>query len=447
MWQQVASADQTETTTDNLLSNGNFSSGLDSWTIEDSDKIKYDSRCYGDLCQSVRWSGNLGKTISQTIDNLDENYIIKNVNVSFTALGCNNVANTSTWCSQGTDYDKVQVTINLSDGVNQENLYLEQELDYNDGTLDYALTTSTLDSWLTQDTSINFGMTGIDTGNWSGQFGPIVDNINLNLDLETYTPVTVEPTVEPQVVVDIEPVVEVIEEVTMVEGLDLDTEVTLDIINDMDMIAPIPEATVSAIPEVDMASVEVNMDMDMDMDIDVEIDMEDMEIEEVEQTEQTEEIVSEETEIETASNESSNIQQPGGSDGKESSKKESSKKTATKSKDSKSSKPTAVAKTKAKATKSKSSTTKSQAKDTKTDGQLNQATLPVEYLQIITESITIQETISLTQEMIYGSQQEYNLNTSGITVAGLDNNSSSRWRNLQDERKRFKAPVYRKKSQ
>jgi hypothetical protein len=423
MWQLVALGNQTETTTDNLLTNKDFDSELDSWTIEDSDYIKYDGSCYSStgLCQSVRWSSNLGKTISQTINNLDDNYIIKNVYVSFTALGCNNTA-AGGWCTQDA-YDKVQVTINLSDGTNQENVYLEQELDYNDGTLDYALSTSTLDTWLTQDTSINFAMTGIDTGNWDGQFGPIVDNINLQLGIEEYVPVVAQPTVIEPVVV--EPIIEepiVVEEIKveeqkMVEGLDLNTEVTLDIINDIDVVNPLPE-------------------------------IQEIKIEEPEQL--TMASPEETPEIETTTNEPSDIRTEGENNGKEETKeaKQDNKESSEESKDSKdNNKPVSIAKAKTTTTKSKSTSTKAESKTAKTDGAIEQPVLPVEYLQIITESITIQETISLTQEMIYGRQQEYNLNTSSITIAGLDNNSSSRWRNLQDERKRFKAPVYRKKSQ
>ena len=71
-----------------------------------------------------------------------------------------------------------------------------------------------------------------------------------------------------------------------------------------------------------------------------------------------------------------------------------------------------------------------------------QLPLPIAYLQNITESITLVETISLEQEMIYGGQQVDNLNTSSITIIALDNNTSSRWSNLQNESKRFKAPKY-----
>lgn len=421
----VALNSYAETTSDNLLTNKDFDSGLDSWTVEDSTKIMLDTNCYSEsgLCQSVRWSSDLGKTISQTITELDDNYIIKNVYVSFTALGCNNTA-AGGWCTQDS-YDKVQVTINLSDGSNSENLYLEQSLDYNDGTLDYALTTSTLDTWLTQDTSINFAMTGIDTGNWNGWFGPIVDNISLQLGLEEYVPLVVEPNVvesnvvEPVIVepVIVEPVINVvepviIEEKNIVEGLDLNTEVTLDIISDVDMVNPLPE-------------------------------IQEIKIEEPQQP--TIELSDETPEIEATTNEPSDIRTAGESDGKEESKqaKQDDKKSSEESKNSKDdNKPVINAKVKTTTNKSKSTNTKTESKTAKIDGEIEQSILPVEYLQIISESITIQETVSLTQEMIYGREQEYNLNTSGITVVSLDNNSSSRWRSLQDERKRFKAPSY-----
>ena len=418
-----------ETTSDNLLTNKDFDSGLDSWTVEDSTKIMLDTNCYsqGGLCQSVRWSSDLGKTISQTITELDDNYIIKNVYVSFTALGCNNTA-AGGWCTQD-GYDKVQVTINLFDGSNSENLYLEQSLDYNDGTLDYALTTSTLDTWLTQDTTINFAITGIDTGNWDGWFGPIVDNINLQLGLEEYIPIVAEPSV-------VEPI-EIVEQPVMVEGLDLNTEVTLDIINDVDIINPLPEIDLTM-------EVDINVDMDIEVNVSDNIEIEEIEIESTTEPEQSTELVSSETqgEIETSKNDTSNIR--GESNDKEENKEISSKEKDSKeeSRDSKNNTANNTTEGKTSNVKSTSEDNTSENQTTQIDKEIDTNSLPFEYLQMIQESITIQENVSLTQEQIYGREQEYNLNTSGITVVSLDNNSSSRWRSLQDERKRFKAPSY-----
>ena len=406
-----------ETTTDNLLTNKDFDSKLESWTVEDSNYIAYDGNCYNEsgLCQAVRWSGDLGKTISQTINNLDDNYIIKNVYVSFTALGCNNTA-AGGWCTQD-GYDKVQVTINLSDGSNSENLYLEQSLDYNDGTLDYALTTSTLDIWLTQDTNINFAMTGIDTGNWDGQFGPIVDNINLQLGIEKYVPMVVEPTVvEPVVVKEIK-----VEEQKMVEGLNLDTEVTLDIINDVDIIS-----NIDVEPIIDIQDIKIEEPLEINIENETNNQIEEItEIKEIE-------IQGDEGSIVSSNN---NDDQKGEvNETKDVEEKVSEKKETDNTK--------SLAKdTTESQSKDKPSTTEV-SKSVETDSSTQEITLPIEYLQVIQDTITISETIDLTQEQIYGGQQVDYLNTSGITVVSLDNNSSSRWRSLQDERKRFKAPSY-----
>ena len=249
--------------TDNLLSNGNFSNQLNDWTVEDATKIKHDANCYAGgsdasgLCKSVRWSSNLGKTISQTISNLDPGYDIDNINVSFTALGCNNEANSSTWCTQGTDYDKVQATIELSYGDTTETYVLEQTLDYNDGTQDYSLSTETLSDWTTDNTTIDFSITGIDTGNWSGWFAPIVDNINLNLTISETPVVIIEPmVVEPLVV---EP--EVIEN-TVIEGLNLETELITDVILDMPVELPKTQLVSVELPEIDMPIEEVQIEIE-----------------------------------------------------------------------------------------------------------------------------------------------------------------------------------------
>jgi len=386
-----------------------------------------DTNCYSEsgLCQSVRWSSDLGKTISQTITELDDNYIIKNVYVSFTALGCNNTA-AGGWCTQD-GYDKVQVTINLSDGSNSENLYLEQSLDYNDGTLDYALTTSTLDTWLTQDTTINFAMTGIDTGNWDGWFGPIVDNINLQLGLEEYIPMISKPNVVEPIVVEeikVEPIVveEIkVEQPAMVEGLNLDTEVTLDIINDVDIIS-----NIDVEPIIDIQDIKIEEPLEINIENETNNQIEEItEIKEIE-------IQGDEGSIVSSNN---NDDQKGEvNEAKDVEEKVSEKKETDNTK--------SLAKdTTESQSKDKPSTTEV-SKSVETDSSTQEITLPIEYLQVIQDTITISETIDLTQEQIYGGQQVDYLNTSGITVVSLDNNSSSRWRSLQDERKRFKAPSY-----
>jgi len=405
--------------TDNLLSNGNFSNQLNDWTVEDATKIKHDANCYAGgsdasgLCKSVRWSSNLGKTISQTISNLDPGYDIDNINVSFTALGCNNEANSSTWCTQGTDYDKVQATIELSYGDTTETYVLEQTLDYNDGTQDYSLSTETLSDWTTDNTTIDFSITGIDTGNWSGWFAPIVDNINLNLTISETPVVIIEPmVVEPLVV---EP--EVIEN-TVIEGLNLETELITDVILDMPVELPKTQLVSVELPEIDMPIEEVQIEIEESItEGGGEVETETTEQNEVVSEEVAEETESEEETIQEASSEESEPEE---------------------------STPTTKPKRTNKTVDSKPVPKPSQnvKKDTG-DKQISIASIV--YLQIIPETIKIQEKVSLTQEMIY--EQDISSLTSNITIDYIIGDSSSRWDRMVGERHKYKTTSYRGSSQ
>ena len=405
--------------TDNLLSNGNFSNQLNDWTVEDATKIKHDANCYAGgsdasgLCKSVRWSSNLGKTISQTISNLDPGYDIDNINVSFTALGCNNEANSSTWCTQGTDYDKVQATIELSYGDTTETYVLEQTLDYNDGTQDYSLSTETLSDWTTDNTTIDFSITGIDTGNWSGWFAPIVDNINLNLTISETPVVIIEPmVVEPLVV---EP--EVIEN-TVIEGLNLETELITDVILDMPVELPKTQLVSVELPEIDMPIEEVQIEIEESItEGGGEVETETTEQNEVVSEEVAEETESEEETIQEASSEESEPEE---------------------------STPTTKPKRTNKTVDSKPVPKPSQnvKKDTG-DKQISIASMV--YLQIIPETIKIQEKVSLTQEMIY--EQDISSLTSNITIDYIIGDCSSRWDRMVGERHKYKTTSYRGSSQ
>ena len=407
-----------ETTTDNLLTNKDFDSALDNWTIEDSDYIKFDSSCYNEtgLCQSVRWSGDLGKTISQTISNLESNYIVKNVYVSFTALGCNNEANSSTWCSQGTDYDKVQTVIELSDGTSQENLYLEQTLDYNDGTQDYSLSTQTLDTWLTNDLTIDFSMTGIDTGNWSGQYGPIVDNINLQLGLEEYVPVVAK-----------------VEETKMIEGLDLDTEIVTDVIIDTPMQIDVANVQLPDLPPVEIKIPET---IDMPQEIEVVEEIQEINVEPIEDL--VEEVVEQPEELKETSMEEDLAEAKEEVDEPETKERDSKKEEnsdteeATTEKDQEKSKPKAVAKVNKPVVKAN--------KPSENADTLGEVILPLTYLQVMQDTIKITETVSLTQEMIY--EQDIGSLASSATYDSLKRSSRSRFNGMVDVRPKYSFGSY-----
>jgi hypothetical protein len=438
---------QAETTSDNLLDNGDFSTGdLSGWTVEDSDKIQYEGNCYNEsgLCQSVRWSTDLGKTLSQTIEDLSEGYDIDTIHLDFTALGCNNEA-TGAWCSEGTDYDKVQAVIQLSDGTNTENLYLEQTLDYNDGTKDYGLSTQTLDAWTTDGTSINFSITGIDTGNWSGQYGPIVDNLSLYLTMtETPVPVVIEPIVEikPEVIEPIveikpeviEPIVEikpeviepveevvVIEETTVIQGLDLDTEIVTDVILDTPIETDITMNDLPSLPPVDIDLPDI---IEAPLEIDVVEEIQEIQVEEGAKV--TEEVVEQpeelkETDMEEDLAEAEEVEETESSEEEKAESKEETE--VAESKDEPKSK------VEQKSEQPKSEVSEAPKENTGFE-QIDVSTMIG--LQVIPQTITIQETVSLTQEMIY--EQDIGALASGATYDSLISSANSRWLRMVDVR-------------
>ena len=447
-----------QTTSDNLLSNGNFSDGLNDWTVEDATKTKYDSNCYANgtdasgLCKSVRWSSDQGKTISQTIQNLEQGYDIDGVNVSFTALGCNNEANSSTWCTQGTDYDKVQATVKLYKNTDTENLYLEQTLDYNDGTQHYSLSSNTLSDWTTDDTSIDFAITGIDTGNWSGWYAPIVDNISLTLDLSE---TVIEQTIITTPQANVEPIIEtnntVEETVTMISGLDLEVSVVNDVILETSDIVEIPQveiievAVIEELPVIeDLPEIPETIDsievVDVPEIVDViesiesveeiaeieEIQIKEIEIEEVAEQEDAEENVEEPTELaETTMEEDlAEANEPEKKSKKSEKTKKKSKKIGSNSQNK---------------GKGESKSTSSTSKKTKSN-----LDIPVLFtLLSIQDSITIQDKVTITQDFT-DYEQDTSAFSSNVAWDRLNSSTNDNWSNLDSLKPLFSFRGYRK---
>ena len=451
MWSNLSAE---TTTTDNLLTNNSFTTDTSGWELSDSnqEKVKRDPNSYSDSAsKSVRFRYQ-GGSISQDVDisNVPGNHIVKEINMGYQSIGCGNTG--SQWCNAGAD-DTVTSTITLSSTDTAEVISNVTAVPYEDGWNDYSFSEEVLGTFNTDDLNISLTITGNDTGNSSNWYGPIIDNINLTLTIEEY----------------IAPVAE-----TTIQGLDLSTEITLDIIDIPDIQIEIPEI-------VDIPEIEIDIPNTIDMPeltevptITEEIKIEIPEIAEVEPIQEIEEIkIDEQDTVETkeettdtvetkeegvaeektisASNENSNIRNKGEitNDKAKLKTKESVKKKTNKEKNDK--KESKENKGAAEKPKSKSAITKSKP-TSKTGSSVEKApsnpqlTLPIEYLQVLQDTITIYEAIDLTQEMIYGGQQEYNLNTSGITVVSLDNNSSSRWGNLQNESKRYQAPSYNRRS-
>ena len=599
------SADQT--TTDNLLTNNTFDENTNGWTLSDSN-VKRDSNSYPDAGNSptIRFNGQTS-TISQLVNltGIEQGKEIKSYTVKYNGYGCGNTPNG--WCTAGGD-DTIVTNITFTDGTTTEISSHTVAVPYEDGWTHHTFTKSINDTFLTDNVAIGFELSGIDTGDSSHWLGPITDNYELMVTYQDYVapvvepvvvepvviepvvvePVVIEPIVEEVIVIEpiveevivvepiieivviepiiedvvvVEPIVEqviepvaIIEEIVVIEetiigGLELSTEVTLDLIQEirveipqMEIIEMPPDmpdiANIQPIDTIEIEMPEMNMDMDMDMaepvdtmsidmpemvemppviqEIKIEMPVDMPEIIEVEPIQEIQEIQVQDTPqqqpemvettnerqeespenkeqasqeidsgttgeiasgseggIETSSESGSNVRESSSSQ-KDKGKTKESTATADQGDEPKETTTVATTKTKTKessdagtnSTQSKSKT-KSNVKDVKPvvavkkntsrpkatlevstakPKVIEQLPLPIAYLQIITDSISIVETISLRQEQIYGGEQEYNLNTSSITIAGLDNNSSRRWNNLQNERKRFKAPKYSRRS-
>ena len=465
-----------ETTTDNLLNNPNFTTDTSGWELSDNnqDKVKRDPATYsGSASKSVRFRYQ-GGNISQDVDmsGVSENHLIKEINMNFDSIGCGNSG--SQWCNAGAD-DTVVSTITLSTESTSEVLSETVAVPYEDGWESYSFTKDVTGDFNTDDTSLNLTITGNDTGNSSNWYGPIIDNLSLSLTIEEYVaPVVVEPIVEPLVVepIVVEPIV-IIEE-TLIEGLTLDTEIVNDVILQPVAIEIPTLPDLPDLPEVSEISPEVpevSMNIEVpEISVDIpEIPVEVPEIEvveEIQEIEVSEPVVEEIAEVEletpeelkeqnmeedikesqneteqTAESEVEGNENSELSDSSEAEVKSDESKVVkkSKSKDSKTKKKNGVKEQTAKNTPNKTTKTnkpkvvakvKKPATNADKLGQINITTMV--YLQVIPQTITIQETVSLTQENIY--EQDIGALASSATYDNLIGGASRRWVRMVDVR-------------
>ena len=465
-----------ETTTDNLLNNPDFTTDTSGWELSDNnqDKVKRDPATYSDSAsKSVRFRYQ-GGSISQDVDisGVSENHLIKEINMNFDSIGCGNSG--SQWCNAGAD-DTVVSTITLSTESTAEVLSETIAVPYEDGWESYSFTKEVTGDFNTDDTSLNLTITGNDTGNSSNWWGPIIDNLSLSLTIEEYVapivvePIVVEPIIEPVV---IEPIV-VIEE-TLIEGLSLDTEIVNDVIlqpvaieiptlPDLPDLPEVSEIT-PEVPEISM-NIEVP---EISVDIpEIPVEIPEIEVvEEIQEIEVSEPVVEEIAEVEletpeelkeqnmeedikesqneaeqTAESEVEGNENSELSDSSEAEVKSDESKVVkkSKSKDSKSKKKNDAKEQTAKNTSNKTTknnkpkvVAKVKKPTTNADklGQINITTMV--YLQVIPQTITIQETVSLTQEMIY--EQDIGALASSDAYDSLIGSASSRWVRMVDVR-------------
>ena len=475
-------ASHADTTTDNLLNNPNFTTDTSGWELSDNNqnKVKRDPMTYsGSASKSVRFRYQ-GGNISQDVDisGVSENHLIKEINMNFDSIGCGNTG--GQWCTAGAD-DTVVSTITLSTESTAEVLSETIAVPYEDGWESYSFTKDVTGEFNTDDTSLNLTITGNDTGNSGNWWGPIIDNLSLSLTIEEYVaPVVVEPVVvEPIVEVVIEPIV-VIEE-TLIEGLSLDTEIVNDVIlqpvaievptlpdlpdlPEVSEITPeVPEISVNIevpeisvdidipeipveVPEIEVVEeiqeIQVNepveeiAEVDVDIETPEELNTEDTHDEDIQESAtndepepETEEVAEAEPESDTSENtdsESTTTAKNDKSDSKDSKKEKKSKKKVKKEV----AKKTADNKSVAKVNKKSVKKTNKPSSNASSLGQIDITTMV--YLQVIPQTITIQETVSLTQEMIY--EQDIGALASSDAYDSLIGSASRRWVRMVDVR-------------
>ena len=476
-------------TTDNLLTNNSFTTDTSDWELSDSnqEKVKRDPNTYNDSAsKSIRFRYQDGN-ISQDVDISEvlDNHLVKEINMNFQSIGCGNTG--SEWCYGGAD-DTVVNTITLSSTDTTEIITNTTEAPYEDGWSTYSFTEEVTGTFNTDDLNINLTITGNDTGNSSNWYGPIIDNINLTLTIEEY----------------IAPIVEEVVVETMIGGLDLSTEVTLDLIQDIQVMPELEmidmpeleniEISIAPIETIDMPEIELpdiidiqpitEIEMPVDLPETVEVEpiqeIQEIEIEEPveletevaevaeelsedtmeedlaeaedtnnediqenenEQEEEVAEASEQESEETDEKNDDSKLSKSSNSD-----KKEVKKKSITKNKKS-NKKNTKTSSVKTNKSKPKVKTVKQKSLDkTKTNSvniqSIEQIIMPIAYLQVMTDSITIVETISLTQEMIY--EQDITDFTSHVAWDNLNRSTEHRWNNLLGVKPRHSFRGYRK---
>jgi len=413
-----------ETTTDNLLSNDSFTTDTSDWELSDNNqnKVKRDPNTYSDSAsKSVRFRYQ-GGYISQDVDisNVPGNHIVKQIHMNFQSIGCGNTGNQ--WCTAGAD-DTVTNTVTLTSTDTAEVISNTTAVPYEDGWSNYSFTEEVTGDFNTDNLSVNLNVAGDDTGNSSNWYGPIIDNISLTFTIEEYiAPVVVEPIVVQPIV---ETVVEPIIETTVIEGLDLDTEIVTDVIID----APIQiDVTNVQLPDLPPVEIEMPTTIDMPQEIEVVEEIQEINVEPIEDlveevVEQPEELKenSMEEDLAEAKEEVNDIEEKE-TDGKE--EENSDTEETTTEKDQEKPKPKAVAKVNKPVVKAN--------KPSDNADTLGEVILPLTYLQVMQDTIKITETVSLTQEMIY--EQDISAFTSSATYDSLKRSSRSRFNGMVDVR-------------
>ena len=338
--------------------------------------------------------------------------------MNYQAIGCGNTGNE--WCNGGAD-DTLPSTITLSSSSTQEIVSNTTAVPYENRWHTYSFTESISNDFLTQDTSVDLNIAGNDTGNSNNWWGPIIDNISLTFTLEEYIEPIPEPIVQAVPEPIVEPIVELIPESTVIEGLDLDTEIITDVILD----TPIDMAQVE-LPEINLPEV----DIDLEIEVEPEIEMNE---EQIEVVEEEIEIVDEEIDV---VEEPEELKVDSGEDDIKAEKKE---KTEKKEKVAKKTPSNSQNKPRKNISGTKSTPKIKVKSKANAMQQLDIASMV--YLQMIPETIKLQENISLIQESVY--EQDISFITSDTSIDFVIGNSGSRWDSVVGQRHKHQATSYR----
>ena len=243
----LAKAQEQEQTA-NILNNGSFSNETEGWEL--SGNVTYDGNNYGQLNKSVRFNGIDGGLISQKIilSTKDENKIINSIDGTFKSIGCNNKG--SDWCTKtGTldNLDTIDWLVRFEDGSQSEVLIFNFTSDYNHGTITQSFARELTKEFNTSNTNVEVIVSGFDTGGWAGQYGAIIDDLNIGLSLSEPVIIEEQPTI-------------IEEQLTVIDDIHTGI-IEIPVVNtDMGLID-------NTLPKIDMVEIDVGLPVESDVEV------------------------------------------------------------------------------------------------------------------------------------------------------------------------------------
>jgi hypothetical protein len=423
-------------TTGNLLTNSDFENGTAGWTLSDDDvKIDGPYKDAGDT-KIIRFRGQ-DSTISQLVNltAVEEGKEILGYTISYHGYGCGNDANGH--CTQE-NHDKIITNISFTDGSNTEVSSHTTNVIYEDGFTHHTFTKSVNDTFLTGEVAINFELTGKDSHTGNNWLAPITDNYEFAI---TYQDYVVQQQVQEMVEMpmDMQPM-----EINMdMPEMEMNTERPENNVADNMQLQEMPD--IIDIPQTREIRIEMPSDLPEIAEVKPIEEIKEINVEGPSEPEPEIKVVEAEPEPETktepktktkiAANESGNLSNGEKNESntkteKSDSKKEKSSKEKSSSKKISAKKETVEEKTTVKSTKQSVDKTAKPSINVDPLGEISITNMVL--LQIIPETIIIEETVSLTQEAIY--EQDINAFTSSATYDSLISSSSSRWLRMVDVR-------------